>query len=138
MKSQIAVILAALSEARGRWVSALDLHERCGSLAIHSRISDLRKRGHTIENQTDWIDGRCCSSYRLIDPGPPPEKTRSGLGPERAKTSRRGSHDKTTARPQGDLFPMPLSTPWPDWWTHPNLFDTEHRQKARCLMSPAS
>src|SRR2546425_340235 len=42
--TQRSIILGALQEARGGWVSALHLHQLTDSLAVHSRVADLRRR----------------------------------------------------------------------------------------------
>lgn len=64
-------MLAVLSERPGEWISQryiLDRSEqtrRCG-LTPHSRASDLRNRGHIIENKTERIGTRAVSYYRLV------------------------------------------------------------------------
>ena len=62
--------LQRLQKTPGDWVSLPDLYQASGSWAIHSRISDLRKRGHVIEQHSQVVDGQVHSSYRLI-PGQP-------------------------------------------------------------------
>ena len=65
--SQCDKILARLQAANGEWVSMLDLWICSGSMAIHSRISDLRKRGHTIEQSNRNNHGRKVHSfYKLV------------------------------------------------------------------------
>jgi hypothetical protein len=55
-----------LRDARGQWVAMPDLVLASDSFNIHSRIADLRKRGHTIE-QDSKVDGRKVKSfYRLV------------------------------------------------------------------------
>ena len=49
--SQCACILAELECAPGEWVSLARLHICSGSMAVHSRIADLRRRGHVIEQE---------------------------------------------------------------------------------------
>ena len=51
--SQCDLILAALRETRD-WVPMPDLARIAGGYAVHSRIADLRKRGHRI----DWMQER--------------------------------------------------------------------------------
>ena len=68
--SQCDRILAALQAAPGEWVSLITLTQVSGSYAVHSRIADLRKRGHLIENDAPLVDGQCHSSYRLIITNP--------------------------------------------------------------------
>jgi hypothetical protein len=36
------------------------------SFVIHSRISDLRGRGHVIEHKNVYRGKQCCSYYRLL------------------------------------------------------------------------
>lgn len=64
-QSQCDRILAKLEECQGGWVSALELHQLSGSLAVHSRINDLRARGNVIQHRNEWHDGQCHSFYRL-------------------------------------------------------------------------
>jgi len=75
--TQGGIILGLLRAAAGDWVSALELHEASGSLAVHTRVSDLRKLGHQIENRTRHEGARCLSEYRLIKEatGPPTLET---------------------------------------------------------------
>lgn len=48
------------------WVSLPALHMTSGAYAVHSRIAELRKRGHVIENKvTRQQDGTRLSWYRL-------------------------------------------------------------------------
>jgi hypothetical protein len=69
--SQAATILRLLTEARGEWVSAWDLHLASGALAIPTRVSDIFLGKHdgkryNIENRV-WVmpDGKKHSAYRL-------------------------------------------------------------------------
>ena len=66
--SQNAAILACLTENSGEWVSVLRLQQVSGSIAVHSRIADLRARGHSIANRTERPAGICHSFYRLLPP----------------------------------------------------------------------
>lgn len=34
-----------------------------GFCMVHSRIADLRKKGHVIQQSQEWIDGNCHSFY---------------------------------------------------------------------------
>src|SRR5205814_2025602 len=70
--TQSGVILEALRQAGGNWVSVWELFELSKSLCVHSRIADLRKLGHQIENRTRHENGRCLSDYRYIGTDPPP------------------------------------------------------------------
>lgn len=75
--TQCARILARLEESVNQWVSMPEL-ARAGSGApngfcmVHSRVADLRKRGHTIEHRSARVAGtKVHSSYRLIRPTGP-------------------------------------------------------------------
>lgn len=51
---------------RSSWVGMPDLAKLSGSLNVHSRIAELRKRGWNIINRTKRLpDGRIASEYRL-------------------------------------------------------------------------
>lgn len=65
--SQCALILRRLRRHAGRWVSLPTLWRASGSMAVHSRITDLRKRGATIEQQSLHRGRQILSRYRLID-----------------------------------------------------------------------
>ncbi len=69
--SQCALIRARLEEATGEWVGTLELHQLSGSLAVHSRIADLRAAGLAIENRVETVRGRKHSFYRLVEEGKP-------------------------------------------------------------------
>ena len=58
-------ILLVLAHRRGEWVSIRDLHTASGSYVVHSRIADLRKRGHVVEHRNEWHGRACHSFYRL-------------------------------------------------------------------------
>jgi radical SAM superfamily enzyme len=70
--SQCDLILHALRQARGQWVTMMALHRASGSMAVHSRIAELRKRGHDIAQYNDQVrnarTGRPAvrSHYRLV------------------------------------------------------------------------
>lgn len=66
--SQCACILAELQLHGGEWVSLARLHVCSGSMAVHSRIADLRLRGHTIEHRNERKGRMIHSSYRLLHP----------------------------------------------------------------------
>lgn len=64
--SQCKRILARLSERKGKWVAMPELMRigKCGP--VHSRIADLRRKGHEIENDVIQ-DGRVKHSfYKLV------------------------------------------------------------------------
>jgi len=68
-RSQCECILAVLQRAIGQldgWVAMPRLARESGAYAVHSRISELRKRGHRIEQRsTRLTDGTIASEYRL-------------------------------------------------------------------------
>jgi hypothetical protein len=64
--SQCDKILAALRDARGQWVAMPDLVMASASFNIHSRVSDLRKRGHVIEQEGKSEGRKVKSFYRLL------------------------------------------------------------------------
>ena len=64
--SQCKRILQELVKHRRRGVSMLHLHKVSKSLAVHSRIADLRKIGHQIENRCIRVNGKTHSEYRLL------------------------------------------------------------------------
>jgi len=63
--SQCANIFQRLAQFQGKWISMLDLHRISGSFVVHSRISDLRKSGHTIEHKNERINDKIHSYYKL-------------------------------------------------------------------------
>jgi len=58
-------ILAALEYERGHWVPMPDLARIAGAFAVHSRIADLRKRGHRISHMNQKNGRKVWSFYRL-------------------------------------------------------------------------
>lgn len=64
-ESQNTAILEYLKASVGEWVPMPTLVEVGGGCAVHSRISDLRKLGHQIENQVDRSQKPYRSFYRL-------------------------------------------------------------------------
>lgn len=66
-ESQCAVILRILSASPGRWVPMPELAQAAGCYAVHSRVADLRKRGHTIEHRNEWAGRVCRSCYRIVE-----------------------------------------------------------------------
>lgn len=50
--SQCDRIQAALEAKRGQWVAMPDLWRASGAFAVHSRISDLRKKGLDITQES--------------------------------------------------------------------------------------
>ena len=64
--SQADIILGELEAHRGQWVSMDSLWQLSRAHAVHSRIADLRKRGHFIDNRREkQADGMQHSFYRL-------------------------------------------------------------------------
>lgn len=59
-------ILNVLNGADGGWVEMPDLWRASGAFAIHSRVADLRKRGHNIEHRSERVGGIVHSFYRLV------------------------------------------------------------------------
>lgn len=57
--------LTIADQRRDGWVGLPDLVDACGGYAVHSRVADLRRRGHDIE-QWSIRRGRVVRSfYRL-------------------------------------------------------------------------
>lgn len=68
--SQCACILAELQAYPNQWLSLGRLHVASGSMNVHSRISDLRKRGHTILHK-NTRKGRMVQSFYQLQPPMP-------------------------------------------------------------------
>lgn len=64
-QSQATAILGVLVEHRGSWVSMPLLARLSGSLNVHSRVADLRKRGEQIEHRNER-DGRTVRSFYRV------------------------------------------------------------------------
>ena len=64
--SQCACILAELQQQPCEWVSLVRLHAVSGSMAVHSRINDLRQRGHRIEHRNQRVKKMIHSFDRLV------------------------------------------------------------------------
>lgn len=75
--SQCDLILAELEHQRGEWVSLPILAAASGSMAVHSRIADLRARGLQIEHRNERKGRMIHSSYRL--PAAPAVLTQASL-----------------------------------------------------------
>ena len=60
-------ILGRLLASPNEWVSVWDLHQASGALAVHSRISDLRKLGYHIDQRNKHPKGTTAihSFYRI-------------------------------------------------------------------------
>lgn len=63
--SQCDKILAELERRAGAWVPMTTLWKASGAFAVHSRICDLRKRGHVIKHRNEHKDGVVHSFYKL-------------------------------------------------------------------------
>lgn len=66
--SQCDLILAVLERHAGAWVSLLDLAAASGSMAVHSRIADLRAKGKSIDHRNERKGRTIHSSYKLLKP----------------------------------------------------------------------
>ena len=63
--SQCERILGVLSDYQ--WHTTADLYRRLGGMILHSRIAELRKRGHTIEGRhVPGETGAAGYEYRLL------------------------------------------------------------------------
>jgi hypothetical protein len=67
-ESQEDVILGYLQANLGREVPMPRLYEISGSMAVHSRISSLRRRGVSIINRVDRSSRPYKSYYKLAQP----------------------------------------------------------------------
>lgn len=65
--SQADLILRQLQATPGIWVAMPTLCAVSGSFNCHSRIADLRKRGHHIEWRGERFEGHTLSFYRIIE-----------------------------------------------------------------------
>jgi hypothetical protein len=65
--SQCEAILRVLTDRAGQWVPMPLLASRSGGYAVHSRIADLRRRGHRVDHRNLRIGRRIHSEYRLSD-----------------------------------------------------------------------
>jgi hypothetical protein len=65
--SQCDKILGCLRENRGKWVAMPDLVLASDSFNVHSRISELRDRGHTIEHREEREVRKIKSFYRIVE-----------------------------------------------------------------------
>lgn len=63
--SQCQRILTLLQERLGEWVAMPELVRASGSYVVHSRIADLRARGHRVEHRNERKGRMVHSSYRL-------------------------------------------------------------------------
>jgi hypothetical protein len=63
--TQANVILAELEKNIGQWVPMPHLARISGAYAVHSRIAELRKRGHSIGTHVKNVGHLKHSFYRL-------------------------------------------------------------------------
>jgi hypothetical protein len=65
--SQCDLILGVLRD--GQWHTTEEIHKRCGFSRLNSRISDLRKRGLTIDSEhvAGEVTGPRAHRYRLVE-----------------------------------------------------------------------
>ena len=68
--TQCAIILARLQKTPGEWVPMVARARIAGGYAVHSRISDLRSRGHIIDHHNLRYGKKIHSYYRLSDSSP--------------------------------------------------------------------
>jgi hypothetical protein len=66
--SQESRILDCLQAHLGSEVSLVTLWAISGSMAVHSRIAQLRKKGVQIVNRTERKNGATHSFYKLLTP----------------------------------------------------------------------
>lgn len=64
-QSQCDRILAELKSKQGHWVAMPNLARIAEGYAVHSRIAELRKRGHRIESMQDRRGRKVWSFYKL-------------------------------------------------------------------------
>jgi hypothetical protein len=60
-------IIAALRT----WISPLDALHKAGTMKLSSRVSDLRREGHQIEDK--WAPDKAYKLYRIHPDGIPPD-----------------------------------------------------------------
>ena len=63
--SQCDLIMLALTARAGEWVAMPYLARIAGGYAVHSRIADLRRRGHRIDHRNLRSGRKTHSFYRL-------------------------------------------------------------------------
>jgi len=66
--SQCDLVLLALTARVGEWVPMPYLARLSGAYAVHSRVADLRRRGHQIDHRNLRHGRRVLSQYRLAAP----------------------------------------------------------------------
>lgn len=63
--SQTDIIIKVLQDRKGKWVPMPELCAAAGCYATHSRVAEARKRGLTIENMVNQVEGKRHSFYRI-------------------------------------------------------------------------
>ncbi len=66
--SQCNAILDRLLRSPGQWVPMPELWRASGAMAVHSRIAELRSRGHLIEHRNLRHGRHILSYYRICLP----------------------------------------------------------------------
>lgn len=65
--AQCSLVLAYLLRFKNKWIPMPELAKISGSLNVHSRIAEVRRRGHTILNRvTQGKHNVKCSEYKLV------------------------------------------------------------------------
>ncbi len=64
--TQNAKVLAELKAMANQWVPMPHWYYMSGSMAIHSRINDLRQEGHIIEHKSTRSGRTVHSFYKLV------------------------------------------------------------------------
>ena len=102
-ETQCAKILALLKGRAPGWVELWEIMDLRPRIALHTtRIFDLRRAGHRIENETWIVDGVKHSKYRWVPPKAPelkPEVTASPPGlfsPKELRQSWQFGHEDLT------------------------------------------
>lgn len=65
--SQCELIMDVLVVEKGKWVGMPTLAHFSGAYAVHSRVAELRKRGHVIEQRSERDGRKVRSFYRLVE-----------------------------------------------------------------------
>ena len=68
--TQCKAILSTLMLMRNQWVEMPALARISGAYAVHSRVAELRKRGHVIEQRSERNGRKVLSFYRLVEGAP--------------------------------------------------------------------
>jgi hypothetical protein len=66
-------ILRSFEWINDGWISQAEILSQCRyrfkhGMTVHSRVSDLRKRGYDVQNRLERRNGRVISYYRLVTP----------------------------------------------------------------------